>query len=258
MVIFWPSQRKNINQILITAGTNHDFYKLNNFPKLQEFIIWTDTLVEVGTIPVNTNLKSITIFGDFENLSFVYKFPNLEVLNISNDDQSVNIDAVAQLKNLRIFNLFTDSVTTGITALDDLNLLEWITFPSNISDDDLKSFINKHPKIKVAGISNHKKVTDLKPLQSLELLTCLSIYGDTLDIESLYGFDQLKYLGIPKEILYDSTNFEMLKAKLPETVIVADDIGICLGSGWLLLFIPVLGIVYLSVSYLPRKKTPIM
>jgi hypothetical protein len=251
---FKTSGMDNVNQILVTEGSNRDFYELSSYPNLQQFIIWMDTVLELGNIPINSSLKSLTVFTSVENLSFVEKFPNLEVLNLSNDDQSVNIDAVAQLKNLRTFNLFNESGTTGLEALDNLNLLEWITLPSDISDENLVSFVEKHPEIRIFGVSNNTKVVDLEPLHSLKSLTCLSIYGDTLDIESLFGFKNLDYLGIPQEILYDSTNFDMLKAKFPETTVVANDIGICLGSGWLLLFIPVLVLVYLLFSYLRRKR----
>ena len=92
----------------------------------------------------------------------------------------------------------------------------------------------------------------LEPLTSLKNLIGLNIHGDSFDIESLYALNQLRYLGMPKEILYDSANFAQLKANLPETIIAPNNFGICLGTGWILIFIPVMAIVFLFLSLVRR------
>jgi len=248
---------ENLKQIFITEGKRDDFYQLINPINLEKIIIYWDELFEVGDVPLYTKVKSLTIsdMNDYDtvgNLSIVNKFPNLEELHIFNSTP-FDISAVTELENLRIFNIFSDSVTTGLSALDDLTSLEWMNFPPNTTDDDLRRFIDNHPKLKIAGISNYNRIMDLQPLQSLNSLIGLNIYGDTLNLETLYGLKQLKYLGIPEEILYDSTNFVLLKAKLPETMIVPNNIGICLGTGWLLLFFPVMAFIYLVFSYFRKK-----
>jgi len=246
------SSLNNLSLVFIVEGTNDEIIRLSSLPSLQQIIFYGEPLDIDENIPVNTNLRSlacsdVNVYDTPRNLSLLKSFPNLEKLYIDSSTP-IDISEVSNLKRLRVLILFTDSVTTGLNALDGLTELEWMNLPSNITDDDFRSFIKNHPKLKVAGIPNYKWGIDLQPLQLLKSLTCLNMYGDSIDVESLYGLKQLKYLGIPKEIFIDSTRFNQLKSMLPETVIVPNNLGICLGTGWLLFFIPLLAIVYFLFS----------
>ena len=250
---FTVSGMNNLSQIFIFEGDSMNFYKLNGLPSLRKIIIYQNDPVVAEDIKVNNRLQSLTITANINNLSFIKKFPNLEELNIINSDTTIDISAVTDLKKLRIFHLPPDVVTPSLTPLDDLTSLEWMSFPANTSDNDLRSFIAYHKDLRVVGISNEDHVVDLQPLQSLESLCYLNIYGDTLDLNNLYELKHLKYLSISSEILYDSIYYNQLKANLPQTVIVPNDIGICLGTGWLLLFIPVMAFIYLLLLYFREK-----
>jgi hypothetical protein len=70
---------------------------------------------------------------------------------------------------------------------------------------------------------------------------------DTASIKSLKS---LKYLSLPDKMLKDTLLKADLKRSLPGTIIVANH-GFCLGTGWLLLIIPLL----LVFRILSRKKT---
>jgi hypothetical protein len=63
------------------------------------------------------------------------------------------------------------------------------------------------------------------------------VFGQVGLDSTLYNFDQLHYLSLSKEFLKDSTNVIKLQRELPNTIIVPNS-GACLGSGWLLLIIP--------------------
>jgi len=71
------------------------------------------------------------------------------------------------------------------------------------------------------------------------------------DVATVRGLKNLKFLSLPENLLNDSLKTAVWKAALPGTTIVANE-GFCLGSGWLLLLIPLV-IVFAVATRLSRK-----
>jgi hypothetical protein len=72
-------------------------------------------------------------------------------------------------------------------------------------------------------------------------------------IDSIIQLTDLKFLSLPAEMMDDPENASLLKENLPETIIVPST-GICLGTGWILLFIPFILITGFIVSYFRKKR----
>jgi hypothetical protein len=244
---------KNVRQIVFTDGNAEDLYRINNLQNLEEIIIYSEDHPELQNITINSNIRSLVIGLTEDDLSIVSRYPNLQKLVVINDAHLLDISAVSQLKNLNILVLPHEANVKEIQPLHGLEELQWLNFPPNVTDEDLSTIVDHNKKLKVVGISNYNQKLDLEPLTSLDDLIGLNIYGNSFDIESLKALKQLGYLGIPKEILYDSTNFAQLRANLSDTLIVPNNIGICLGTGWILIFIPVLAIVFFLFSAFRRK-----
>ena len=242
---------KNIRQICITSGKAEDLYQINNLPNLEDIIVYMDEPFVMQNIAINSHIRSLVIGSD-NDLSIVDRFPYLRKLVVFNDSPLLDINALSNLKDLNVLILPYEVNMKDIQPLLNLDGLEWLNLPPNITDEDLQLIIDRNKKLKVVGVSNFNQMLDLEPLTSLKNLIGLNIYGNSFDLESLYTFDQLRYLGMPKEMLYDSTNFAQIKANLPETIIAPNNIGICLGTGWILIFIPVLAVVFLFLSAFRR------
>jgi hypothetical protein len=125
-------------------------------------------------------------------------------------------------------------------AMKDLSHLRWLSFYEDATQDDFNSLIKWHPDLEVVEIINNDAISDLQPLLKLRKLSGLTITPDTItDLPIVKSLKNLKYLSIPTGVFADSTlNAELLKS-LPRTRIVANE-GVCLGSGWLLLLIPII------------------
>jgi hypothetical protein len=99
-------------------------------------------------------------------------------------------------------------------------------------------------------IFKNDTIHSLQPLLKLPKLFGLTVMDTITDIATLKQLTNLKYLSLPADCLKDTLVKADLHKSLPNTRIVANE-GFCLGSGWLLLLIPlILGIRFLTV----RKK----
>jgi hypothetical protein len=78
----------------------------------------------------------------------------------------------------------------------------------------------------------------------------LTITDTITDIASIKTLRNLKYLSLPYDFLDDSVNRAELQKSLPGTRIVPNE-GFCMGSGWLLLLIP---LVLIIRSFTGRKN----
>ncbi|MCX6260704.1 MAG: hypothetical protein NTY95_07695, partial [Bacteroidia bacterium] len=74
------------------------------------------------------------------------------------------------------------------------------------------------------------------------------------DIASIKNLKTLKYLSLPGDFLDDPVNKTEIQKSLPGTRIAANE-GFCLGSGWLLLIIPLVLILrFISSKERQRLK----
>ncbi len=99
-----------------------------------------------------------------------------------------------------------------------------------------------HPGLEVIEIIENNKINDLQPLSKLKLLCGLTITDTVTDITSVKTLTKLKYLSLPDKFLSDTFMKADLLKSLPNTRISANE-GFCLGSGWLLLLIPLVLII---------------
>jgi hypothetical protein len=166
---------------------------------------------------------------------------NLEMLELWGS--LLDSKVLASLTRLRTLS-FTWSVWSGGSDLAALRKLRWFGVPANATQAEFASVIHAHPDLEVIRVEGDS-VTDLSPLSGMRHLQALVI-GDetppnTLDV--LRGLPSLRFVGISWP---DSTGqAAQLRAALPGTVVVKLT-PFCLGSGWILLLIPVVALFLLS------------
>jgi len=81
-------------------------------------------------------------------------------------------------------------------------------------------------------------------------LKYLTVIGKVGQDSTLHSLNHLHYLSLSDDFLKDSVNVAKVKRALPNTIIVPNS-GACLGSGWLLLIIPLAGLWF----YFLKLKT---
>ena len=81
-------------------------------------------------------------------------------------------------------------------------------------------------------LANHSALRDFSQLEYL------LIQDELFGVDSvIMEMPHLKYLSMPYEFLEDSLNLEALQKALPNTIISSNS-GFCLGSGWILILLP--------------------
>ncbi|MCU0389384.1 MAG: hypothetical protein MUE71_12325 [Chitinophagaceae bacterium] len=121
---------------------------------------------------------------------------------------------------------------------------------------DPQFFINNIPKNKPECTSLDVFATDIKldlsPVSDLKNLQSLTLIdADSISIAPLLEMKQLKLLSYSTDSTNMDSTIAVLQTALPNTVVVAND-GLCLGSGWLMAWIPALVAVMGMAVYKKR------
>jgi hypothetical protein len=192
---------------------NYDFFSQNQ--QLENLICFG-----MGTeIHVLNNLKKLTFFT---MSPFPYDFgrrhPRLENLNYS----------MVKYPNF--------------TNLKDLEL-SWLTiyYGGDSLGIDLKQLVETQPGLKLfnlAQLNEESVIANLSAIKDFNQLEYLLVQEEPPGIDSvIMQMPHLKYLSLSDEYLDDSLRSVALRRALPNTIISANS-GFCLGSGWLLLLLP--------------------
>jgi hypothetical protein len=213
----------------------------------EDIILTNDLLVN------NRQIERLIIqkTGTFD-FAVLKPLENLKELVVSGAVSVVNFDLINNHKKLEVLSITGDELVFN-PALIRLPDLRWIAFPPNMSQAEFSSFIDNHPHLEVIEIIENSKINDLQTLSKLSLLCGLTITDSVTDITSVKTLTNLKYLSLPDKFLSDTSMKAELKKSLPNTRISANE-GFCLGSGWLLLLIPLV----LAIRFLGRRaKQPV-
>jgi hypothetical protein len=187
----------------------------------------------------NKQLEKLTIMGSGNiNLSLIKPLDNLKELIINGYDSLLNFDLILDHKKLELLSLSVEK-SGNIKKLDELPGIRWMNFYTGDTQDGFDAFIGSHPDLEVVELIYNDTINNLQPLSNLKKLYGLTVTDSLADVSFIKTLSGLKYLSLSHEILDDSRVKEGLLKALPATVIVPNE-GVCLGSGWLLLIIPVI------------------
>jgi hypothetical protein len=117
-----------------------------------------------------------------------------------------------------------------------------MTFSSNVTQEEFNSFVDTHPDLEVIELIKNDTISSLKVLSKLGKLFGLTVTDTVTDIASIKTLTNLRYLSLPDDFLNDSLIKSEIQKSLPGTRIVGNE-GFCLGSGWLLIIIPLILII---------------
>ncbi|MFC2114076.1 hypothetical protein ACFLRI_01860 [Bacteroidota bacterium] len=223
----------------------HDSIVTNTLPKMPglKHLVLSGENNEIGKefLANNSHIESIAGYNSiFPDYSFFAELTNLKALSFSWFDTISDMEFINQFPQLESLSMSVEK-PRKFDPLNNLNSLRWLSMASDMTQSDFNTIIENHSTLEVVELLECKNVKNLEILAQLDKLMGLTI-GDTLsDRSTPLKLNKLKYLSLPNEVYKDSTYLVSLHSALPECTIVPNEsiiAGGCLGSGWLLLFFP--------------------
>ena len=175
---------------------------------------------------------------DISDLSAV-EFPSrLQRLHLVACDTLTDISRIKEIPGLKSLGLSGSDDVTSPDAIGELTGLKRIAFPANTSQEEFASILDRLPSLEEVDLINCRNVVDLSPLKDKENLEILALHTVDMWPQNLESLTQLEMVILTADIFEDNPErIAELHRQLPNTLIVPGS-GLCMGSGWLLLLVP--------------------
>lgn len=244
------SHWKNIECLYLDVLDSMVTIPLPAMPQLKQCIIYGDELkyITASFFNNNTQLEKITLITDLDNYALLQPLNKLQEISVSNVNDSADI-SVLKNKLSKLSVLIISGNYSDTDSLVVLKKLRWLGLPENTSQQQFNRIAAKLHNLQVLQINGSDSVTSLSALQQMPNLSALVITDTVTDKQSLYGLKNLRYLSLPQNNKADSAYMLALEKALPGCIIVPNS-GACLGSGWLLLLVPLV----LVLSFIFQKQ----
>lgn len=279
--LLWLSKHFQPKSLLLVIVPDSTTYStLVNFPSLESLKIGLPLNGEVN-FPYLPKLKQMILFDVYNDSSsispeFFKEVPNLESLTIDVNSSRMDWTSINSLKNLRHLYINSDSIIpddiygfhpklkfleletkrlgVSISGILKKNKLKWLsisTMDSLLLGQKSKVLQDSFPELEYLEFKNNDSLLDYRNFKNIKKLKYLVVNGKVGLDTTLHHLDHLDYISLPYKFLKDSVNMVKVKKALPNTVI-APNSGACLGSGWLLLLIPLAGLWFYVLK--PTKR----
>lgn len=199
------------------------------------------------------NLQNLTLAESYlislDNIEFPESLYSLNLISCTNLE---NLDQIQNLPKLCRLNLSGSENVKLTDKLKELESLRWMGFPLHISQKEFQDLTQELNHLEVAEIIGCSAIVDLFPLQALEKLHILTLDLEEEQLNGLDSLQQLDLLIVSEDLFDDNPNYiSDLRSSLTDTKVVPGS-GLCLGSGWLLLLLPLI----LTFRFVLRRKDP--
>ena len=252
---FEPHLGKQTKFFLLTdsldAGLDGKYFRFfKNHPDIrpERLMIMQTDHVEQEFLELFHDVKSLSygfleVNGPPPDLS---KFGNLEDLFVTLDSHQLELAKLPNPEKLRSLSIFGE--WSNIKNPETVKNLEHL-LPGEISGKELAAILPMFPGLVSLNL-RQTKLQDLSILQAVPnlevLILGISHENPDIDLNPLRELKNLKYLGLPGEVIENPDFMEKIRKVCPQCYIVhKQTFSICLGSGWLTLFLPLIGLIFL-------------
>jgi hypothetical protein len=169
------------------------------------------------------------------------EFPeSLQSLNLISCDTLSHMDQIKNLPELYRLSLTACDKLTRVILPGNPESLRWISFPESITQQEFETLCPGLPGLEVVEAIDCPGIENLLPIQELEDLRILALQLEQEQLSGLNSLTQLELLILTDDLFMDNSYWiNELRASLPATQVVPGS-GLCLGSGWLLLLLPLI------------------
>jgi hypothetical protein len=246
-----------LETLWITFPKKGDDY-LPHLPNLKEIILFNSedsTYLGSEFFRENLDLESLKIIDiDGENIDWTLldKLKNLENLYIVADSLNLN-EIYVHHPHLKYLHLGLNKNWVSYSGIFKKNKLKWLSlYPADdpFMGENPKVFKDSFPELEYLEFVNNDSLLDYSNFKDFKSLKYLTVIGKVGQDSTLHNLGHLRYLSLSDDFLNDSVNVDKVKRALPNTIITPNS-GACLGSGWLLLLIPLAGLWFLFLK--PKK-----
>jgi hypothetical protein len=249
------------NQIetLLVFGTDVvNFDSLATLPNLRRLAIVDWDPATTGPLPKGMRaLKSLLLSSsEMLDVSALAAVPEgIEELSIvGSSEKSGNMASLSGLErfsNLRTLILNMNPEIKDLSVLKGMKKLAWVGLPPGITQEQFSAFVEEHPAIKIIELIECSEITDLSPLQHLTGLTGLMLRRFSGKLDAVDQLKSLEFLGLPYEVFDDDTkSLARIRKALPRALVVPA----CLGSGWILLVLPLAALMWIVGSWARGRR----
>jgi len=242
----------DLELLWITGDINAASSMFQCCTNLESLIIteWEPLPGELVPLSRLRNLHSLTLgdcnLTDLSNLEFP---ASLERLHLIICESLKDISEIEQLSGLKSLSLTESGDLDSIEIINKIGPLRWISFPENTTQEQFRSILANQESVEVVEVINCPHVSDISLLRDHTHLKAFIYNAEEFNLDQFTELDQLELLILNYSHFEDSPeSISQLQAKLPNTEIIPGT-GLCLGSGWLILLIP---LVMLSRMFFRR------
>ena len=242
---------QKLSSLSLAGSESHsyDLRKLRQFQHLDElFIVASGTQVNLFELKELKSLEKLTV----------------EFITASRLD----LQQLSELKNLEVLRMsFVEA--TNIKALVNLPELKWISFPLNTTQEEFNYVLDHLDGLEVIELRQCGYIQDLRALRGLYNLRGLILTmppenkrNYTVDLRPLMDLKHLEFIYYPEPLEGDSIEAERqiledLRSRLPDTAFSPmEGFTFCMGSGWILLLLPLTLLTAILFGRYRRKIYP--
>lgn len=240
------SNLNDLELILISGTDSMNYEFLYELPKLNTLIIeeWDSAAIAGLQFERLKSLRSLSmISSDIYDLSALPALPELKVLNLTGCENLKEIGSLPGFTGLKSLGFAGCEEISNIPVIKELPLLSGISLPANTSQEDLSGILETQNALKVLELLYLDSISELSPLADYTGLRSLTLIEGPEDLSPLYEMKDLELLVLGETYFEDSVAISDIRRALPGTKIVKGE-GFCLGSGWILLLIPVVSLLF--------------
>ncbi|HPD14836.1 MAG TPA: hypothetical protein PLE19_07795 [Planctomycetota bacterium] len=228
---------------------------LGRLPRLQALVLanW-DPLANGPLPPGMERLRSLTLAaGKLEDLVPIAHLTGLDELRVHGCAALTEVDSVGALANLKALSFSRCEKVASLAALGKLKGLKALGLPAKTTQEQFAAAVREHPALQLVEMIGCKDVGDLMSLRGLRDLQALVLVGVPAGTAPLRDVKTLRFLALDGEVFTQAAgDVAALEKALPECVVVEGG-GMCLGSGWILLLLPVAALAWLAAWHRRRR-----
>lgn len=200
---------------------------------------WEPGMQELLSLSKLRSLHTLTLAEcDLISLSHIEFPPSLHRLQLIDCDTLSDISGIQSLGKLKGISFSGCPQIQEVGQLGNLTSLKWLGFPENVSQAEFESILSKQDELEAIELIGCLGIENISPLKNLPELNILIVDMEEEKLSALEALKDLDLLILPSTLFDEDPKWiDQLKAKLPNTQVVPGS-GLCLGSGWILLLLP--------------------